>query len=164
MMLIAVALLMQEAPVLGPIGRQTLPPKGCAAYLWNNGPKRQLVAMATAEPGVIRLQLDGKTVDVARAAGQGAAGYGFTTQTEYRGPDVTAVLDMTVQTRGDLSGGARRRTVARLLDGRRRAAARGDRRWTLRPPAGWVGTSSVAERRALAPEQQRFLRHRRPAA
>ncbi|PAX06675.1 hypothetical protein [Sphingomonas lenta] len=106
MMLITLALLMQEAPVLGPIGRQALPSKGCAAYLWNNGPKRQLVAMATAEPGVIRLHLDGKTVDVARAEARGAAGFGFAGTTEYRGPDVMAVLDMTVQTRGDLSGGA----------------------------------------------------------
>lgn len=106
MILLALALLMQEAPVLGPIGRQTLPPKGCAAYLWNNGPKRQLVAMATAEPGVIRLRLDGKTVDVARAGQEGAAGFGFAGVTEYRGADVTAVLDMTVQAREDLAAGA----------------------------------------------------------
>ena len=106
MIALTLALLVQGAPVLGPIGRQVLPPKGCAAYLWNNAPKRELVAMATAEPGQIRLRLDGKTLDVARAGQAGAAGFGFAERTEYRGPDVTAVLDMTVQTRRDLTAGA----------------------------------------------------------
>jgi hypothetical protein len=94
------------APVLGPIGRQTLPAKGCAVFLWDNQPKRELVAMAVADPATIRLRLDGATVDVARAAEQGPAGFGFSGITEYRGEDVTAVLDMTVETRRDLSGGA----------------------------------------------------------
>lgn len=95
-----------EAPVLGPIGRQTLPAKGCAAYLWSGGPRRELVAMASAEPGQLRLRLDGRTLDVARAGAQGAAGFGFGERIEYRGADVVAVLDMTVQTRRDLAGGA----------------------------------------------------------
>lgn len=104
--MIALSLLLQVTPVLGPIGRQALPARGCAAYLWDTAPKRRLVAMATADPGQIRLQLDGKTVDVARAGQRGAAGFGFAGTTEYRGADVTAVLDLTVQTRADLTGGA----------------------------------------------------------
>lgn len=104
--MIALALMLQDAPALGPIGRQALPTKGCAAYLWDNAPQRRLVAMAMAEPAQIRLQLDGRTLDVARAASQGTAGFGFAGVTTYRGADVTAVLDITVEARRDLAGGA----------------------------------------------------------
>lgn len=105
MIALALVMLVQEAPALGAIGRQELPASGCAAYLWDNAPTRKLVAMATAEPARLRLHLDGRTVDVARAAHQGAAGFGFAGVTEYRGGDVTAVLDMAVETRRDLQGG-----------------------------------------------------------
>lgn len=106
MIAVLLPLLLQGAPVLGPIGRQALPARGCAAYLWSALPRRELVAMATAEPGVLRLKVDGRTVDVARAGGTGAAGFGFAERTEYRGADVSAVLDLSVQTRRDLTGGA----------------------------------------------------------
>lgn len=106
MIILLLALLMQDAPVLGEIGRQRLPAAGCAAFLWDAAPKRRLVAMATADPAQIRLRLDGRTVDVARATQRGAAGFGFAGVTEYRGADVTAVLDMTVEARGDLTAGA----------------------------------------------------------
>lgn len=106
MILLALLALLQDAPALGPIGQQQLPAKGCAAFLWDSAPKRQLVAMATADPAQLRLRLDGKTVDVSRAAQRGAAGFGFAETIEYRGNDVTAVLDLTVQTRSDLTGGA----------------------------------------------------------
>lgn len=103
--MIALLLMLQDAPALGALGRQALPAKGCAAYLWDNAPQRRLVAMATADPAQLRLRVDGRTVDVARSGQQGTAGYGFAGVTEYRGGDVTAVLDMTVETRGDLAGG-----------------------------------------------------------
>lgn len=106
MIALALALLIQEAPSLGPIGRQALPAKGCAVFLWSNAARRELVAMALADPAVLRLQLDGKSVDVARATAQGAAGFGFSTLTEYRGAEIVAVLDMSVEVRRDLTGGA----------------------------------------------------------
>lgn len=106
MIALMLALLFADPSILGPIGRQALPARGCAAYLWDTAPKRTLVAMATADPAQLRLQLDGRTVDVARAGQQGQAGLGFAGVTEYRGADVTAVLDMAVQTRPDLTGGA----------------------------------------------------------
>ena len=100
------ALTLADSSTLGPIGRQALPERGCAAYLWDTAPKRTLVAMATADPARLRLRLDGRTVDVARAGARGEAGFGFAGVTEYRGADVIAVLDMAVQARPDLTGGA----------------------------------------------------------
>lgn len=90
---------------LAAIGKQTLPAKGCAAYLWTLS-DRQLVAMASADPARIRLSIDGKPTDFALATQSGAAGFGFAGVTQYRGGDVTATLDMAIATRGDITAGA----------------------------------------------------------
>ena len=91
---------------LGAIGKQRLPAKGCAAYLWSMDAARQLVAMATADPAQIRLTVDGKTTDYAMATQSAAIGFGFGGVTVYRGGDVTATLDMAVAVRADISAGA----------------------------------------------------------
>lgn len=91
---------------LGAIGKQKLPAKGCAAYLWSMDAARQLVAMATADPAQIRLAIDGKTTDYAMATQSAAIGFGFGGVTVYRGGDVTATLDMAVAVRADISAGA----------------------------------------------------------
>lgn len=54
------------------------------------------------------------------------------------------------------------RFLQRLDAAYRRAGRRRTRRtWTITPPDWWVPTTTVAQRRALTPEQrQRFLRHR----
>jgi len=106
--MIALVLVMQAAALLpGSIGRQALPAKGCAAFLWDRGSSPALVAMATADPATLRLSIDGKPVDLPRA-GQGgdAAGYGFARRTEYRLATVTARLELTVTARPDLTQGA----------------------------------------------------------
>ena len=91
---------------LGAIGKQKLPAKGCAAYLWSMDAARQLVAMASADPAQIRLTVDGKTTDYAMATQSPAIGFGFGGVTVYRGGDVTATLDMAVAVRADISAGA----------------------------------------------------------
>lgn len=92
---------------IGRLAKQALPAKGCAAYLFSTtGAKRVLVAMATADPGMLRIAIDGKTADYARTAQSGGGGFGFSGTTEYRGGDVTATLQMTITTRGDLTAGA----------------------------------------------------------
>ncbi|MGA1800121.1 hypothetical protein VH567_15220 [Sphingomonas sp. 4RDLI-65] len=91
---------------LGAIGKQALPARGCAAYLWNVDGNRQLVAMASADPAQIRLTIDGKSTDYALATQSPAVGFGFGGVSVYRGGDVTATLDMTVATRADISAGA----------------------------------------------------------
>jgi hypothetical protein len=91
---------------IGAIGKQALPAKGCAAYRWNVAGTRSLVAMASAEPAQLRLAIDGTTKDYARSSQSGPGGFGFAGVTEYRGGDVTATLDMTITTRGDIAQGA----------------------------------------------------------
>jgi hypothetical protein len=92
-------------PIAG-LPRQSLPVQGCAAYLFSGGKTRALVAMASAEPATLRFSLDGTTADYARGTQTGTAGFGFAATTEYRGGDVTATLDLTLQSRRDLSQGA----------------------------------------------------------
>ncbi len=96
-----VALLLQA--VLGAIGRQELPREGCAAYLWSLSEPRQLVAMA--EPGRLRIQFDGKTLDLTRTGGEGAAGLGLATSTRYAAGDVTATVALAVTERPDMAKG-----------------------------------------------------------
>lgn len=106
-------LLLQATPApaitglpLGAIGKQALPAKGCAAYLWSAGTINALVAMAVADPAQLRLAIDGKIADYARTSQTGDGGFGFAAVGEYRGGDVTATLDMTVVPRANLSNGA----------------------------------------------------------
>lgn len=91
--------------VLGAIGRQKLPAKGCAAFVWSIA-DRKLVAMATAEPARLRLSIDGRTVDVAQVAARGDGGLGFGGVTDYAGGDVTATLEMTIVAHPGLTKGA----------------------------------------------------------
>ena len=91
---------------IGAIPQQQLPASGCAAYLWSDGKTHALVAMASADPAQLRLSIDGKIADYARAQQSGAGGFGFGGKTIYRSGDVTAILDMTIQQRAALSDGA----------------------------------------------------------
>ncbi len=92
-------------PIAG-LPRQAMPSEGCAAYLFSAGKTRALVAVASAAPGTLRLALDGNAADYARGTQAGSIGYGFAATTAYRGGAVTATLDLTIQTRKDLTQGA----------------------------------------------------------
>ena len=98
-----IALFLLQA-LLGPLGKQELPREGCAAYLWSLSEPRQLIAMA--EPGRLRIQLDGKPLDLARTAAEGAAGLGLATSTRYEGGGLAATLELKVEERPDLAKGA----------------------------------------------------------
>jgi hypothetical protein len=93
------------AVTLGAIGRQKMPAKGCAAFVWSIA-DRKLVAMATAEPAQLRLSIEGKTVDVAQVATRGEGGLGFSGSTDYAGGDVIATLDMKIVVKRELAKGA----------------------------------------------------------
>ncbi|KQT32206.1 hypothetical protein ASG29_10275 [Sphingomonas sp. Leaf412] len=89
---------------IGGLPRQVLPPKGCAAYLFTIGQTRTLAVMAGAD--ALRIALDGKPLDIARATATGPVAHGLSRDTEYRGTDVTARLTMTIEDRADLAQGA----------------------------------------------------------
>lgn len=97
-----VVLLLQA--MLGAIGPQELPREGCAAYLWSLSEPRQMVAMA--EPGRLRLKLDGRTVDLARTATEGAAGLGLGGSTRYAAGELAATLELALSERPDIAKGA----------------------------------------------------------
>ena len=86
--------------------RQDLPTRGCAAYLFARGAAPAFVAMAGADPAQLRLSIGGVVTDMARTTQSGTGGFGFSGVTEYAGGGVTAVLDMKIETRGDIKDGA----------------------------------------------------------
>ncbi len=96
-----------DGTAIGVLPRQELPATGCAAYLWSAGATHALVAMASAAPATLRLVLDGKQLDLSRAGEDGAAALGFAGSTRYQLGEVTATLDLTVETSAALAGGAR---------------------------------------------------------
>ena len=102
-------------PVLGAIGRQELPAKGCAAYLWSAA-DRQLVAMATADPATIRIAIGGKTIDLARSGGEGPGKLGFPDAADYRRDDITARLTMEIVQQEGLTAGAKVPTGSLQVD------------------------------------------------
>ena len=76
MMLLTIVAMAQAAvpPVLGTLPKQSLPDKGCAAYLWAVQDQR-FVAMV--EPGRLRVMLDGKQADLPAAEAGGTPRWGW---------------------------------------------------------------------------------------
>jgi hypothetical protein len=99
---------------LGTLPPQTLPVRGCAAYLWSAGTQNRLVAFAASDPAGLRLVIDGKLTDLAREGGDGPVSFGLAATTHYRAGDATAILTASVQTRADLAGGAAISATLRL--------------------------------------------------
>lgn len=89
---------------IGALPRQDLPKRGCAAYLFTVGPTRAFAAMAS--PASLRIALDGKAVDLARAGGGGAEAHGLSRDGQYRADGIVARLSMTIVDRPDLAQGA----------------------------------------------------------
>lgn len=91
---------------IGAIPTQAMPKAGCAAFLWTATGSRALVAMAGADPAQLRLSIGGTVTDLPRAEQHDPGGFGFAGTTQYQAGDVTAVLTMSIVTRGDLKDGA----------------------------------------------------------
>lgn len=89
---------------LGAIGRQALPPTGCAAYLWTRAAQPQLVAMAT--PDTLRLRLGDRMLALPRTAMTGDTARGLPTDATFASGGVGATLTMRVVERPDLADGA----------------------------------------------------------
>ena len=83
---------------IGALPPQTLPTKGCAVFLWTRTPSMAPVAMATTDPAMLRLSIDGEARDLPISAQNGIGGLGFSQVTEYKDAGVTATLQGTVRT------------------------------------------------------------------
>ena len=102
----AAAVAATDGVPLGDLPRQALPARGCAAYLWTVGDTHRFVALAGADPATLRLLIDGAAIDLPRTDQQGTASYGLAATTRYRLRDISATLDLTIETRPGLTGGA----------------------------------------------------------
>ena len=91
---------------IGALPRQSLPARGCAAYLWSAGVTKALIAMAGADPAQLRLSLNGTITDLPRTAQHGGGLFGLSETNEYATGGITAVLDLAITTRGDVTRGA----------------------------------------------------------
>ncbi|WP_419808538.1 hypothetical protein [Sphingomonas sp.] len=100
-----IALLLLQT-TLGALPRQTLPPSGCAAFLWSRADTPQLVAMMRAEPAQLRVSLDGKPTDLPRVAAEGATAKGLAATSRYEGGGTVATLELNAVERPDLADGA----------------------------------------------------------
>lgn len=121
----------------GELPQQKLPAAGCAAYLWSKGTTHALVAMASADPAQLRLSLDGTVADYPRSAQQGLGGYGFASTTTYQAGDVTVILDMTIQSQGDMTQGAEVSAGTLTLERR-------DKDVVILPVGGLLGCTAAA--------------------
>ena len=117
---------------LGAIPRQQLPATGCAAFLWSMGARHELVAMASADAGRLRLSVDGKPVDLARGEQAGGATFGFAGTTRYGSGDLDVTLSMTVASDPGLTQGG-------TVPGATLTLARPGRDAVVLPVAGLIG-------------------------
>lgn len=136
MMLLTIVAMAQAAavPVLGTLPKQSLPEKGCAAYLWAVQDQR-FVAMV--EPGRLRVMLDGKQADLPAAEAGGTGALGLASTTRYAGEGVTATLDMTITQRETLQDGA-------IVSDATIRLARGNQDEIIVPVGGLVGCAPAA--------------------
>ena len=117
---------------IGALPQQALPARGCAAYLFSTGTTRVLAAMATADPATLRLVIDGRTVDLPRTGAVGTALLGLNAESVYRGGDMVATVQMTIELRQNLTAGAAVPSATLRLD-------RQGRDSVVMPLAGLVG-------------------------
>ena len=92
----------------------------------------ELVAMASAEPGQLRLSIDGRPIDLARGEQRGGASFGFAPATRYRSGDVAVALDLTVFADPGLTQGA-------TIPGATLTLTRPGRDDVVLPAAGLIG-------------------------
>ncbi|QKS00143.1 hypothetical protein F9288_11275 [Sphingomonas sp. CL5.1] len=119
------------SPISG-LATQSLPARGCAAYLFSTGSTRVLAAMAMADPAGIRLALDGVVADYPRVGQSGSPDLGFAPVSEYRLGEVTVRLELAVTHRADLADGALISSATLRID-------RGAKDGIIMPLGGLIG-------------------------
>lgn len=91
---------------LGTLPRQDLAQGECGLFLWKTGEGARLLLMAKAAPPFARVTLDGRVVDLPRTATGGVAQDWREPVTSYDNGKIRLTLDLVIEQRPGLSGGA----------------------------------------------------------
>lgn len=96
-LLVAAQLAAASLPAgLGELPPQTLAAGQCALFLWDRASGRR-VAMLGRNPALLRLVIDGKTVDLPQTASEGPVVLGFAPVTRYRSANRMYDVRLTIQ-------------------------------------------------------------------
>ena len=81
---------------LGELPPQTLPAGQCALFLWDRASGKRM-AMLGRNPAVLRLVIDGKSIDLPQTGAEGTAVLGFAPATSYRSASRQYDVRLTIQ-------------------------------------------------------------------
>ncbi|AHE54366.1 hypothetical protein [Sphingomonas sanxanigenens] len=101
---------------LGVLPPQGAPRAGCALYLYTSGPGQALVLAADSSTGVARISLDGVATDLPFAGFEGVPRSGFSPRMRYASEAAAIDLDLDMDDRRDMTGGAAIERGALRLD------------------------------------------------
>lgn len=102
----AIAAPIDDGIPLATLPRQDLATGQCALFLWKAGNEARLVLMARVEPAVARIALDGRIVDLPRTDAHAGDPAGMFTDALYGDGTTTVTLNITLEQRSGLEGGA----------------------------------------------------------
>ncbi len=91
---------------LSDVPPQQLNPGQCGLALWTLAPSGRRLFWADAAPPVARIVLDGHERTLPRTEEEGEAAFGFAPRSTYAGDGVLLTVDIELETRGNLLGGA----------------------------------------------------------
>jgi hypothetical protein len=85
---------------------QTLAGGQCALFLWARTTPPRRVFMASQDPAVARIRIDGRSLDLPRAGAEGESAYGHAPVQRYEGQGITLTVRIEMDARSGLIGGA----------------------------------------------------------
>lgn len=91
---------------LGELPPQKLGEGQCALFLWSRSEPPRRVFMALNTPALARVRIGGRTVDLPRTSFEGDAAFGHYPEQTFAGEDVTLSMQVEIEARGALVGGA----------------------------------------------------------
>ncbi len=97
---------MQAVPFLGELPMQDLGRGQCALVLWAQRASPQRLLVTLNQPAVARIEVEGKTIELARVAQSGQPLFGQYPETRYRGEGLSLGVSFTIDTAKGLNGGA----------------------------------------------------------
>ena len=85
---------------------QTLAAQQCALFLWQKSEQPRRILMALDTPPIARVQIDGRLIDLPRIEISGDLQWGHFPHAVYSGSGLTLRLDLVIEDRERLIGGA----------------------------------------------------------